>query len=337
MEQTSTPQPTFLQALRFLGKLWVIVTAVIGSLVVLSIALIFIAAKNSSKESPQMSVSKKVVRSGGTSKIAIVNLGGQIMDDDGQGGFGSGGNLISANRVIRILQQIETDNEVKAVVLRINSPGGSVVPSDEIYREVRKLQDKKPVVASLGDVAASGGYYIAAGTNKIVANPASITGSIGVIAQMPQLSGLYSKIGVEMRTFKSGKFKDIGSESRDMTPEEQGIINGIITDSYDQFVLAVSQGRKMDEGRVRQLADGRIYTGKQAKENGLVDELGTLDTAITLAGDMSHVNNPTVIEYTNQSFWESLFQSKVPQIAEMATLQQLIPSNKVGVYYLLQW
>src|SRR5688572_22231711 len=204
----------FKSALKLIGKLWVIVTAVIGSFAVLAIAgIIFLVSKADTDQLAQTPLSQKLIKQGSGGKIAILRLEGQISESEETGAFAAGS--ISSTRVTKLLDRLADDPEVKAVVLRINSPGGAVVASDEIYRRVAELQKKKVVVASLGDVAASGGYYIAAGANQIVANPATITGSIGVIAQFPKLSGLYDKVGLEMRTFKSGEFKDLGSESRD--------------------------------------------------------------------------------------------------------------------------
>jgi len=321
------------QIARFLGKLWVIVTAVLGSLLIVSIIGIGVAIRHG--VSPDMispPPTQKVIKKAGAAKIAVVHLDGIIGEDD-QHGIGAAGSSVSSTRVNHLLDQIADDVDVKAVVLRINSPGGAVVASDEIYRRVEALQKKKIVIANMGDVAASGGYYIAVGANKIVANPATITGSIGVIAQFPKLSGLYTKLGVEMRTFKSGQFKDIGSESRDLTNEEKQILNGIITASYDQFVTTVSKGRHMDEQKVRQLADGRIYVGTQAKELGLVDELGDIETAYAMAKDLAHLDNPSIVEYSDHSFFDSLLNSKAGSITLGASLDHLLPT-RFGMYYL---
>lgn len=330
----SSPRQMVTGFLKGLGQLWVIVTAVIGSLLVFGIIGLILAFSGSEQPevSPQ-SLSEKVIKKGSDAKVAVLRLDGPISESDGSSGFTGSGQSISSTRVIKILDQLAEDQKVKAVILRINSPGGAVVASDEVYRRVVALQKKKIVVASLGDMAASGGYYIAVGSNKIVANPSTLTGSIGVIAQFPKLSGLYDKLGVEMRTFKSGQFKDIGSEARDVTEEEQQILESIIMGSYDQFVKAVSEGRKLDEAKVREAADGRIYTGTQAKELGLVDELGDFETAVTEATSLAQLNNPTIVEYSDQSFFEALLSSKLQQFSIGADLSHIF-SDKFGVYYL---
>jgi protease-4 len=323
----------FKSALKLIGKLWVIVTAVIGSFAVLAIVgIIVLVSKADTDQLAQTPLSQKLIKQGSGGKIAILRLEGQISESEETGAFAAGS--ISSTRVTKLLDRLADDPEVKAVVLRINSPGGAVVASDEIYRRVAELQKKKVVVASLGDVAASGGYYIAAGANQIVANPATITGSIGVIAQFPKLSGLYDKVGLEMRTFKSGEFKDLGSESRDFTPEEREIVNGIITSSYDQFVSVIAEGREMDEAKVRELADGRIYSGTQAKDLGLVDEVGDFGTAVNSASKLANVNDPTLIEYSDQSFIEVLFESQSKKLDLTAGLREFVPQSQFGMFYL---
>ena len=324
-----------LQTLQLFGRLWVIGTSVIGTLVVWGFLFLFVMLRSSSDQVTEPSLNQKTLRQNGPDKIAVVNLNGPIFDTDA-GPFSGSDAAISAQRVTHLLEKLQNADDVKAVILKINSPGGAVVASDEIYQQVRLLQQHKVVVASLGDVAASGGYYIASGANKIVANPASITGSIGVIAQLPQLSGLYEKIGVEMRTIKSGEFKDIGSESRDTTAEEQAIFDSIIKDSYDQFIQAIVTGRKMDEASVRKLADGRIYSGKQAKANGLVDELGDFQTTIKITEDLARISNATLVEYSDQSFFESLLSSKFSNLSGLKVFEKMIPTQQFGIYYLLQ-
>ena len=194
------------------------------------------------------------------------------------------------------------------------------------------------MVASLADLAASGGYYLAAGADQIVANPATITGSIGVISQFPELSGLYDKLGISVRTFKSGQFKDIGNVDRSMTDAEIRIVESIINDSYDQFIRAVVDGRGMDENKVRQLADGRIFSGKQAQALGLVDELGNLDKAIDLAQNLSHIDGAQVVKFSDEGFWESFLSSRFGQQLPLAQLlSTTIPNQQFGVYYLFSF
>ena len=174
-----------------------------------------------------------------------------------------------------------TNNKVKGILLRVNSPGGTVPTSQELYEAVLKLKEKgKPVVVSMGDVAASGGYYVSCAADRVVANPGTLTGSIGVIINLMNFKGLADKIGVTPAVIKSGEFKDIASPYRPMTQAEHDILQALIMDSYDQFTTAVSKGRKLPIETVKKIADGRIYSGRQAQKLGLVDELGTYSDAI---------------------------------------------------------
>lgn len=324
-------------ALIWVGKAWLVVTAVIGTLLVLGIVAIVMVMSNSSSDTALPTpLSQKIVSVGSEGTIALVNISGEISEEAPSTPLGGGVTGVSARRMTRLLDKLAEDDQVDAVVLRIDSPGGGVVASDEIYRKVKALREVKPVVVSMGNVAASGGYYIAAGANYIVANPSTLTGSIGVIAQFPELSGLFDMIGVELRTFKSGEFKDMGSPTRQITTEESQILTSVTTQAYDQFVQAIVDGREMDEAVVRQLGDGRIYTGQQAEENGLVDQVGTLDDAIAIAGTMAQVSDPTVSEFSDQSFWQALLESNVGSIGLGARIDHLLPVNRNGLYYLME-
>jgi len=206
------------------------------------------------------------------------------------------GIITDAEPYIEQLRKFAKDDSVKAIVLRINSPGGGVGPSQELYEEVRKLRGKKPVVASMGAVAASGGYYIACGAQKIYANPGTITGSIGVLMQFVNVQDLIEKIGVRGMVVKSGAFKDMGSPIRRMTPEERRLLQAVIDNVHGQFVEAVAAGRGLDGRRVAAMADGRIFSGEQAKELGLVDALGNLQDAVAEAGRMAKIEGePRVV------------------------------------------
>lgn len=207
-------------------------------------------------------------------KVAILPITGLIADSEG---------------TIEQLKKFAKDDSVKAIVLRINSPGGGVGPSQEIHEEVRKLKGKKIVVASMGAVAASGGYYISCAAEKIFANPGTITGSIGVIMQFVSVKDLIEKIGLKGMVVKSGPFKDMGSPVRDMKPEERELLQGVVENVHLQFVSAVSEGRKLDRDKVLKIADGRIFSGEQAKELGLVDALGNLEDAVAEAGKMAGI------------------------------------------------
>lgn len=195
------------------------------------------------------------------------------------------GIILDADEATKQLQDFLNDPSIRAIVVRINSPGGVVAPTQEIYRALNKTREKgKPVVASMGSVAASGGYYIASAADSIYANPGTLTGSIGVIMQISNLGGLLKKVGVRFEVVKAGRHKDIGSFAREMTSEERRILQNLLDDVYEQFVEAIATGRKLEKERVRELADGRIFTGRQAKEAGLIDNLGDLEDAIAEAG-----------------------------------------------------
>lgn len=190
------------------------------------------------------------------------------------------GPIMSSADLNRDIIEFRDNKSIKAVILRVDSPGGAVGPSQEIYNEVIKLQKKKPVVVSMGSVAASGGYYIAAPANRLFANPGTITGSIGVIMSFPNYEGLMEKVGVSSVVVKSGRFKDIGSASRPFGKDERKLMQSLIDDVHSQFVEAVSQGREIPADKVRDLSDGRVFSGRQALHVGLVDELGGFQDAV---------------------------------------------------------
>jgi len=227
------------------------------------------------------------------------------------------GVILDSQATITDLKRFAENPYVKAVVLRIDSPGGGVVPSQEIFDAVQRVRNKnnKAVVASMGTVAASGGYYIAAATDRIIANPGTLTGSIGVIMETANVEGLLKKIGVEGIVVKSGKFKDIGSPLRKMTDEEQALLQSVMDDVHKQFIDAVAEGRAMEVDAVQALADGRIFTGRQAKEAKLIDELGNLDDAIQLAADIAGIEGePKVVEPRRRFSLRELIESRLSVI-----------------------
>jgi protease-4 len=228
--------------------------------------------------------------------VAIVRVEGVIASGDPPiDPFGTPTGAYSG-LVVDHLRQAEEDPDVKAVVLRVDSPGGSVVGSDEIYQQV--LAMTKPVVVSMGELAASGGYYVSAPADEIYANPGTLTGSIGVISQFINIGGLLEEYGVEVTTIKSGEFKDIGSLFREMSDEEQASWQGIIDETYREFVRIVADGRELPVDEVVTLADGRIYTGQQALDLGLVDQLGNLSAAVRRAADLGGIEGePRIVEY----------------------------------------
>lgn len=232
-------------------------------------------------------------------RIALIRVEGVILD---------------AQPTVGELKKFGDSPSVKAIVLRIDSPGGGVVPSQEIYDAVKRVRNKsnKAVVASMGTVAASGGYYIASATDRIVANPGTLTGSIGVIMEMANFEGLLKKIGVEGVVIKSGRFKDVGSPLRKMSDEDRQLLQAVMEDVHQQFIQAVAEGRSLDIAEVQSLADGRIFTGRQAKEAKLVDELGDLDDAIRLAADLAGIEGePRVVEPRRRFSIRELLESRL--------------------------
>ncbi len=231
-------------------------------------------------------------------RVALVRIEGVILD---------------SKDIVEELQRYGDSDGVGAIVLRIDSPGGGVAASQEIYEEVGRLrtEDKKTVVTSMGAVAASGGYYIAVATDKIVANPGTLTGSIGVIMELTNIEGLFKKIGLQSVVIKSGTLKDIGSPFRSMTEEERQVLQKVMDDVHGQFIEAVAKGRNMKGEQVVPYADGRIFTGREAKALGFVDELGDLHDAIHLAGKLIGLKGePKVVETPKRFSWRDLLRSQ---------------------------
>jgi len=226
-------------------------------------------------------------------KIAVIPLTGTITTD---GASSLSGSTITPDLVRNYFAKAESDTAVKAIVFRIESPGGEIVPSQEILWEIERVKETKPIVVSMGGMAASGGYYISTKAHKIVALPTTMTGSIGVISQVMNIEGLLEKLGIQIETFKGGKYKDMYRGFREMTPEEEEIMQELVDEYYEQFIEVVAEGRGLSEEEVRNLATGQIYTGTEAKELGLVDELGDLNTAINLTAELAGIEAP-IVEY----------------------------------------
>ena len=207
-------------------------------------------------------------------KVGIVNIIGPI---------------VSSEETIKELEKFRSRNDVSAILVRIDSPGGLVAPTQEIYEKIKLIKQEKPIVASMGSVAASGGYYISLGADSIIANPGSIVGSIGVIMNYPVMTELLNKVGINFETIKSGELKDVGSYSREVTKADREHLNNMVLDMYKQFVDAVTQNRSLSEEEVLKIADGRVFTGRQSKELGLIDVIGTFDDAITIAGLLGQI------------------------------------------------
>ncbi len=237
----------------------------------------------------------------GRESVAVIDVEGPIFD---------------VEESLKELKSHIKNSSVKGIVVRLNSPGGAVAPSQELYEEIKRARDKgKVIVASMASIAASGAFYIACAADEIYANPGTITGSIGVIAEFPNVQGLMDKIGIRFETIKTGEYKDIGSMFRTMEPEEQQLLQDVLMDVYDQFVEAVSESRAMPVEEVKQYADGRIFSGRQALEYGFVDALGTQSDAIKRAAALGGIKGePNVIRKKKRGFpFGSLAQSVAGQ------------------------
>ena len=251
-------------------------------------------------------------------RIALIRIEGVIAD---------------SKEVVEELRRYRDDDGIKAILLRIDSPGGAVVPSQEIYDEVKRIRDagKKKIVTSMGTVAASGGYYIAAASEKIIANPGTLTGSIGVIMELVNVEGLLQKIGVEGVVIKAGENKDVGSPFRKMTEKEHALLQHVMDDVHAQFIEAVAQGRSLKVETVRSFADGRIFTGRQAKEIGLVDELGDLQDAIKRTAELAGIKGePQVVEAQKRLGFFELLRSEF-----LGKWETHLPATSVRLNYLL--
>jgi protease-4 len=231
-----------------------------------------------------------------TSKVAVIYIEGEMVTDGSPGpGYSGSGD------VVRELREAEADPGVKAIVLRINSPGGSPVAAQDIYSQLMKTKKVKPVVVSMSDMATSAAYYISSACDMIYAAPDSWTGSIGVIWPIQNSSAYYEKEGIEFYVAKSGDYKDIGADWRGLTDEEKAYVDGLVDETFDRFVTAVATGRNMTAEQVRSLADGRVFTGVRAKELGLIDEIGDLYDAIEAAGMLADIPGMPGITYLDQA------------------------------------
>ena len=237
--------------------------------------------------------------SGFGDKVAVITISGIITEEGEETMFGDV--MPGARSYMRYIRDAADDDSIQAVLVRINSPGGGAAASQEVYGEIIKLKEKKPVVVSMGEVAASGGYYIASAADKIYANPATLTGSIGVIMETVQYQDMLAKIGVEMEALTTGPYKDTGSPIRPMRDDERKMLKGMLDNIYQQFVRDVAAGRKMKEADVRKIADGRVLTGEQALKAGLVDELGNYHDAIAAAGELGGIEGEPNLKVYGES------------------------------------
>lgn len=269
--------------------------------------------------------------------LAVV-LAGSLAGEDMEPRFGSGvglvevvGPIVSSEEPVRLLNKYRDSKQVKAIVLRVESPGGGVAASQEIYEAVWRARDSKPVVCSMGEVAASGGYYIACACDTIVANPGTLTGSIGAIMEFLTAEELIKKVGLRFEVVKAGEVKDVGSISRRMTPAERSMLQAMLDDVHLQFMEAVAEGRGIELDSLRSYADGRVFTGRQAWQLGLVDTLGTLDDAISIAARMGGLKEPPRIikeRKRKRSLYDLLF--------EFGEAASKLDKGTVGLKYLLR-
>jgi protease-4 len=250
---------------------------------------------------------------------------------DGVGVLQIEGAIDDSQSVLAELKRFKEMPWVKAIVVRIDSPGGAVAPTQEIFEEILRSKKQKPFIASMGGMATSGGYYIAAACDRIVANPGTLTGSIGVIMQLTNVEELMKKIGVRGVNVKSGPNKDIGSPFQPLSPEGREILQSLVDNVHSQFVTAVAKGRSMDEAQVRKLADGRIYSGAQARQLGLIDQFGTLQDAIDIAAKRAGIDAEPAIYYSRpeqERWWERMF---------MGVFGRRLPGPERGGWLRYEW
>lgn len=253
-------------------------------------------------------------------KVGVVEVEGVIND---------------SQEIVRQLDEFGREDRIKAVVLRINSPGGGIAPSQEIYGAVTELKKKKKVVASMGSLAASGGYLVSCAADKIVANPGTITGSISAVMHFANVEELLKKVGLRSSVIKSGRYKDIGSPLREMTEDEKVLLQNLVDDIYEQFLDTVSRDRKIDKEQLRSIADGRVFSGRQAQKLGLVDFLGDMGYAVRLAGKMSGIEGVPEVVYptvVSPSFWDFVFRNMFRAV--MGELQREKPGLRGSDYFL---
>ena len=261
-----------------------------------------------------------------SSYVAVININGTITTGEEDGGLlETSGTGTSSDTLMKEIRAAAEDKSVKAVLLRINSPGGSVTAAEEVGRELARFKEttKKPIVASMGDMGASAAYWLAAcQSDKIYADASTLTGSIGVYMPYMNTEELFKKIGVSSGKIKSGVHKDILSPDRPMTAEERVILQKMVDEMYEQFVNTVATGRKMSPQQVRKLADGRVYTGKQAQELGLVDEIGNYYDALSATGKLAGLGEkPLIKSNTGKKRWDFIFNSQAKQFFKQALLE----------------
>ena len=273
-----------------------------------------------------MNVRKNVPKDKSGNIVAVNYASGEITDYPSSATSEDG---IVGSKVIRDLRKLKDNDDVKAVVLRVNSPGGSAFASEQIWHAVKELKTKKPVIVSMGDYAASGGYYISCVADTIVAEPTTLTGSIGIFGMIPNVKGLTDKIGLSYDVVKTNKYADFGNIMRPFNEDEKSLLQMMITEGYDTFVTRCAEGRHMTKEAIEKIAEGRVWTGETAKELGLVDELGGIDKALDIAVAKAGIKGYTVVSYPEkQDFLSSLLDTKPTNYVESQLLK-----SKLGEYY----
>jgi protease-4 len=297
-------------------KGWAII--IISSLLVLTVATMLFKADELGSTGTKNSWEENVVEGAGEVKIAQLFVEGVISET------ASFTSTFTAESFLSQLDQAKDDAGVKAVVIRVNSPGGEVVASDDIYQKIREVQAAgKPVIVSMGAIAASGGYYIAAPADFIFANPSTLTGSLGVIFSLPNYQEAADKIGYREIHIQSGKFKDIGNPLKELSPAEREIFQSLVQESYNQFVNVIAEGRQMDKEKVLKIADGRIYSGAQAKELNLIDDFGSLEDATEYAMKQVGAEEAQIVRYSEPFTLAALFSGQYSSGQDAASLRLL--------------
>jgi protease-4 len=288
-----------------------------------------------------------VIGGKGANKIAVIGISGVITSKGRSGPLGLKSKTPITARVSEELDLISSDDRVKAVIIKINSPGGSVTTCDIIAHELKLFKEKRdiPIVAILMDVAASGGYYIAAAADKIIAHPTTITGSIGVIAFSINASGLMEKIGITDQSIKSGDFKDLGSPLREMTKEERVVLQSVIDSLYERFLDVVEEGRPaLDRVELTRIADGRIYTAAQALNLKLIDEIGYMDSAVEAAKELAGIDSATLVTYSDgRSYKNNIYSGGLgalgggPPTINLLNIDATALSEGLGLNFMYLW
>lgn len=269
-----------------------------------------------------------------TEKIGILRLEGLVLSSGSQGPFGAT-TAINSKQVKSWLKEIEADSQVKALILEVNSPGGSPVASDEIYQALQSFrQSGRKVVVVMEDTAASGAYFFSVAADTIIASPATLTGSIGVIAEIPNLEELLARAGINIEVYKSGEYKDLTSFSRSRSPEEKALIQEYIDAAFNLFIDRVVEGRNMERSQVLPLAKGQAFSGVKAQEVGLVDQLGSLDDAIVEAKTLASLDEAQIIRYRTESALDVLFGRVGSQINPLGKIVSQLTTPGLRAFYL---